>query len=263
MNHKKRNTKRLRRSIKYAFAVAVVISFAAAFLVPDLGGSEFVGNSLTFIGILFAILVGFFITDLYTRYVYIRQNAAADASNLSSYYLLSTLLAKESGDTAWLEQSIARIKAYVHTFMPLPWEEYSKTETAFNQIGESLKEIKIKSPISIETYRTFLSVYTQHATNREALVMFGRDKLSWGEWLTLYVLGGLLLISLFFTKDETLISTLFTGGITSAVLILFILLRDLNNLNFGENAVSVEPYERVLDTIGEDRYYSQRGKNTR
>jgi len=37
-------------------------------------------------------------------------------------------------------------------------------------------------------------------------------------------------------------------------------LRDLNNLNFGESAVSIEPYERVLDAIGKPRYYSSKSK---
>lgn len=262
MNSKKHHSPKLRYQIKYTFGVAILFSFSLAFLVPNFQDIDFVNNALTFIGILFAILIGFFITDLYTRYVYIRQNAAADSSSLSTFYFLSTLLADETGDKEWLDRVKGRVKNYVHVFMPLPWEKYSDTERVFSELGESLKEVEIKSPKSIETYRTALSVYAQHSTSRESLTMFGRDKLSLGEWLTLYVLGGLLLISLMFTKDETLISTLFTGGITSAVVILFILLRDLNNLNFGENAVSIEPYERVLDIIGEDRYYSQLGKLT-
>ena len=88
--------------------------------------------------------------------------------------------------------------------------------------------------------------------------MFGKDKLSWGEWLITFFLGGLLLALLFYTKDTSLVSTLFTGAITSAILILFIVLRDLNNLNFGESAVSIEPYERVLDAIGKSRYYKSK-----
>lgn len=261
MVNKKHHPQRHHHSVKYAFAIAILCSFGLSFLVPSFGGNLFVTNALTFIGILFAILVGFFITDLYTRYVYIRQNAAADSSNLSTFFFLASVLSLEIDDPAWIERVKIRIKKYVHVFMPLPWEDYGKTEKAFSDLGESLKEVQFTTPKAVETYRTILNVYGQHSTSREALVMFGRDKLSAGEWLTLYVLGGLLLVSLFFTKDTSLVSILFTGGIMSAVLILFILLRDLNNLDFGENAVSVEPYERVLEAIGEDRYYSDAGKS--
>jgi len=89
--------------------------------------------------------------------------------------------------------------------------------------------------------------------------MFGKDKLSWGEWLVSLLLGVLLLASLFYIKDGSLVSIIFTGAITSAILILFLVLRDLNNLNFGEQAVSIEPYERVLDAIGKPRYYKKKG----
>jgi hypothetical protein len=65
---------------------------------------------------------------------------------------------------------------------------------------------------------------------------------------------------LFYVKDTSFISFIFTGAITSAILILFVVLRDLNNLNFGESAVSIEPYERVLDTIGKPRYYKLKTK---
>ncbi len=263
MNHKKHRSRRYRNSTKNALLIAVLSSFALSFLIPSTSGNAFVYNALTFIGIVFAILVGFFITDLYTRYVYIRQNAAADSSNLGSYYYLASILADETGDTAWLELTKQRIKIYVHVFMPLPWERYGQTEVAYDELGKSLKELKVSTPKALETYRTMLSVYTQHGTTREVLVMFGKDKLSLGEWLTLGVLGSLLVSALFLTKGADIASILFTGGIMSAVLILFIILRDLNNLNFGEHAVSVEPYERVLENIGEDRYYSEQGKRTK
>ena len=116
-------------------------------------------------------------------------------------------------------------------------------------------ETQYEGSKSAETYAALLGIRSQHSEAREKLVMFGRDNLSWGEWLTTYLLGGLLLVSLFYVKTDSLASILFTGAIASAILILFIVLRDLNNLNFGENAVSIEPYERVLEAIGKPRYY--------
>jgi hypothetical protein len=46
----------------------------------------------------------------------------------------------------------------------------------------------------------------------------------------------------------------------SAILILLFVVKDLNNLNFGESAISVEPYERVLDAIGKPRFHRRKGK---
>ena len=232
--------------------------FIVTYFFPGVGVNPKVENSITFIGILFGIIVGFFIADLYQRYQGIRDNAGTDSSCLSTFYFFATILSKETKNKKWLSIVEKRIEKYIHKFMPLPWDRYSETETEFVDLGKSLKELKYSGDKANETYSNILRVYNQHSEARENLVMFGKDKLSWGEWLITFLLGGLLLASLFYIKDTSLTSILFTGAITSAVLILFIVLRDLNNLNFGENAVSIEPYERVLDAIGKPRYFESK-----
>jgi len=246
---------KMKIKIKHLLVIAILASFLASHFFPGVGDDPRVQNSITFIGILFGIIVGFFIADLYSRYQGIRDNAGTDSSCLSTFYFFATILAKETKNKKWLSDVEKRIHDYIKKFMPLPWERYSETEKEFADLGKSLEELKYSGDKANETYSNILNVYNQHSEARENLVMFGKDKLSWGEWLITFFLGGLLLASLFYVKDTSLVSTLFTGAITSAILILFIVLRDLNNLNFGENEVSIEPYERVLDAIGKPRYY--------
>jgi len=246
--------------IKHLLVFVVLISFVASYFFPGIGDDPRVQNSITFIGILFGIIVGFFIADLYSRYQGIRDNAGTDSSCLSTFYFFAKILSKENKNKKWLSGVEKRIENYVHKFMPLPWERYSETEKEFADLGKSLEELKYSGSKSNETYSNILNVYNQHSEARENLVMFGKDKLSLGEWLITFFLGGLLLASLFYVKDKSLVSILFTGAITSAIIILFIVLRDLNNLNFGKNVVSVEPYERVLDALGKPRYYNDENK---
>jgi len=170
-------------------------------------------------------------------------------------YAFAVIIASENNDKAWLHTLEDRIEKYIHIFMPLRWEEYGKTEKAFEDIGKSLEEVKYEGAKANQTYNNMLSVYNGHSTARETLVMFGKDRLTWGEWISTLILGSLLLVSLFYIKTDNLTSILFTGSIATAILVLFIVLRDLDNLNTGENEVSVEPYERVLDAIGRPRYY--------
>lgn len=241
--------------IKHLLVVAIIGSFLASYYFPGVGDDPRVRNSITFIGILFGIIVGFFIADLYSRYQGIRDNAGTDSSCLSTFYFFATILAKETKNKKWLDKVEDRINKYIRKFMPLPWERYSETEKEFADLGKSLQELKYSGDKSNETYSNILNVYNQHSEARENLVMFGNDKLSLGEWIITFLLGGLLLASLFYVKDTSVTSIVFTGLITSAVIILFLVIRDLNNLNFGENAVSIEPYERVLDAIGKPRFY--------
>lgn len=245
---------------KHLLFFAIFIAFLASYLFPGINADPKIQNSITFIGILFGIIIGFFIADLYSRYQGIRNNAGTDSSCLSTFYFFATVLAKETKNEKWLKKVEDRIEKYVHTFMPLPWDQYAETESEFAALGESIEELQYSGDKANETFSNLLAVYNQHSTARENLVMFGKDKLSWGEWLITFLLGGLLLASLFYIKDSSAISTVFTGAIASAVLILFLVLRDLDNLNFGENAVSIEPYERVLDAIGRPRYFKTRRK---
>ncbi len=246
----------MKLKIKHLILIAIILSFVASYFFPGIGDNDTIQNSITFTGILFGLIIGFFIADLYSRFAGIRNNAAVDSSCLSTFYYMATILGQKN--KKWLEKVRERINKYVKKFMPLPWERYSETEKEFSALGDSLKDIKYNTDKENETYSNILAVYSQHSDAREKLVMYGKDKLSWGEWLVTIFLGVILLVSLFYVKDTSLVSTIFTGALTSAILILFIVLRDLNNLNFGESAVSIEPYERVLDAIGKPRYYGSK-----
>jgi len=242
---------------RFLLAVLIVVSYAASFLFPGVGENPAIRNSITFIGILFGVIVGFFITDLYTRYQGIRSNAAADSSALTTYWTFASIMGKNKKNKKWLETVREAINNYVIKFMPLSWDRYSETEKEFAALTDTLKTVEYDTNKENETYSNMLAVVNGHSDARERLVMFGRDKLSLGEWLVVLFLGFLLLGSMFYVKDSTLVSNIFTGSISSAILILLFVLKDLNNLNFGENAISVEPYERVFDAIQKPRYFKK------
>jgi len=83
---------------KHLLFVVLVVSFVAAYFFPGIGDNPMVQTSITFIGILFGIIVGFFIADLYTRYQGIRDNAGTDSSCLSTFYFFAKILSKETKD---------------------------------------------------------------------------------------------------------------------------------------------------------------------
>ena len=250
----------MKLNVKHVLIFLILFSFLAAYFFPGVEKSESIESSITFIGILFGIIVGFFVTDLYARYQGIRNNAALDSSSLTTFYSFAKILGENKKNKKWLEKQKTLINKYIKKFMPLPWDKYSETEPEFGAIVDSLKEVKYDTDKENETYSNILSVVSGHSDAREKLIMYGKDKLSWGEWLVILFLGALLLGSLFYTKDTTMTSIIFTGALASAILILLFVVKDLNNLNFGESAISIEPYERVLDAIGKSRFYKKKGK---
>lgn len=242
---------------KYGILLTVIVCFTASMLFPGIGPNPVIDTLLVFIGILFGIIVGFFISDLYSRFQSIKENAAIDASGLATYFSFAKLLVNKKQNAKWLEKQKEIIERYVKKFMPVPWEDYDVTEPEFTELQESLKDVEYKTDKENETYSNMLAVVSQISDAREKLVMEGKDHLTTGEWTVILFLGGLLLISLFYVKTMDIISVLFTWLLSASIIIMFLVIRDLDNLKFGESAVSIEPYERALDAIGRSRYYKK------
>lgn len=240
--------------IKHGILYTILLSFLASILFPGVGPNSVIETLLVFIGILFGIIVGFFISDLYSRFQAIKNNAAIDASGLATYFQFAHVLVKGKRNKAWLAKQRDIIHRYVLKFMPLPWSEYAKTEPEFAELMGGIQDIKYTTDKENETYSNMLAVLSQISDAREKLVMSGEDHLSRGEWVVISLLGSLLLFSLFYVKTLELVSVVFTALLSASILILFLVIRDLDNLKFGESVVSIEPYERVLDAIGKPRY---------
>jgi len=232
--------------------LAVVASCAAAYFFPGVENNEILHNSITFLGILFGIIVGFFISDLFSRYQGLRENSAHDASALSTMYWLAMSLSDSKLNRKVKEDMKEAILSYVHTYMPLPWDSYAETERDYEAIGEVLRAMEYKTDKDGRIFIAMLNNYTAHSDVREKLMIYGRDKLSLGEWVIALLLGVTLLISLYYIKDTSVVSIGFTAAISSAILCLFIVLKDLDDLNYGQINVSNRAYERVLSALGED-----------
>ena len=88
--------------------------------------------------------------------------------------------------------------------------------------------------------------------------MYGKDKLSKLEWLVVWFLSGILIFSIFSIRTPDTLSLLLSGTLIATVLILILIMRDLDDLSFGEDMVSFEPYETIFDVIGTSRFYLEK-----
>ncbi len=242
---------------KYSIIIIIVISFLSVFFVPVNGQVDNgVGAILGMVGLLFAILVGFFITDLWSRFQRIRESVAVEVSGLQTYYLFVQILGKYPRHKKWAEKQKELIDQYVKEFFYVEWNNYEKIDPLFNKIIESLGEIKeLKSNKEVETYTNFLPLLNEITTAREKLFMYGKDKLEKTEWLVILFLTVILVFSIFITRTAALSSLFLSGTLISTVVILLVILRDLDDLSFGEDMVSFEPYETIFDVIGKSRFY--------
>jgi len=242
--------------LKYLLPLGVFASFTASYLVPGAGEDQTIRTVLAMVGILFAVIVGFFITDLYSRFEKVRENVSTEVGGLITYYSYVKILEKFDHHEPWVKKQRGIIDDYIKKFVQVEWHEYEKTDMEFQTILNSLQEVKeLKTNKEVETYTNLLPVLSSISEARERLIIVGKDKLTKAEWIVILFLASTLIFSLFYLKEATFTSVVFTGALSSIVIVLVLILQDLSDLSFGEETVSFEPYEKVFDVIGKPRYY--------
>jgi len=245
---------------KYLIIIVITLSFLFVFLLPTSREvNETISSILGMTGLLFGILIGFFITDLWTRFQRIRENVAVEVSGLQTYYLFVKIIDNFPGHKEWIKKEQELIDKYVREFFKVEWTNYGEIDPHFNRIIESLKDVgELKTDNEVETYTNMLPLLNEITTAREKLFMDGKDRLSKMEWLVVSSLAITLIFCIFLVRVPMLSSLLLSSTLISAVITLLLILRDLDNLNFGEESVSFEPYETIFDVIDKPRFYLKR-----
>jgi hypothetical protein len=244
---------------KYWSIIFVIISFVAAYFLPGAGESETVRTILTFLGFLFGLIIGFFVSGLWGRLMSVRRNVASEVSGLISYYQYGELLGMTKRHKKWFGKQARLIEKYLKKWISLEWEKYEKADPEFDKIEESIKEIKdLKTNKEVRLYALLLNSLDDISDARMKLTVQGKFKLTNLQWTLIILMASTLLFSLFYLKTAELTSILFTGLISSTILILLIVVKNLSDLTYGEDVISFEPYEKVFDAIGKPRYYPRK-----
>lgn len=237
-------------------SLVILICFWLAFLLPSGGPNETVKTILTVTGILFGVIIGFFIAYLWNRLEKMREFVNIEVSNLQTYYLLAENLARYSKNQKWVQKQKKLIEQYIIQFTMVEWTDYDKIDPYFNRIIKSLKEIPpLKTKTEEHLYHNLVRLLTEISTARENLFNFGKVRLTKQHWMVMVFLAIVLEFSIFFLKTPEFFSILCTAVLASIVIILLLILWDLNDLRLGEEIISFEPYQRVLDVIGKPRFY--------
>ena len=249
---------------KHLVVITIIVSFLLVIFIPMQEESiKEIGTILGMVGLLFAILIGFFITDLWSRFQRIRENVAIEVSGLQTYFLFTKILGDFPRHKKWADKQRELVDRYVREFFYVEWSDYGKIDVHFNNIIDSLREVEELETIKEdETYANLLPLLNEITTAREKLFMYGKDRLNKMEWMVLLFLTGILVFSLFIIRAPGFSSLFLSGTLVSTLVILILILRDLDNLSFGEDMVSFEPYETIFDVIGKSRFYLKKDIKT-
>lgn len=231
--------------------IAFIIFSMAAFLMPGKGPSNEVEIVLTISTFLFAILAGFFISRLNSRYDRIREHIATEDACWISFYNICRVY----GDGFAKKIGNIMDKYYITSFdydLPL---YYKPTIKYMTEIHNEI--IKIKKYRHEGSYSRLLSSLASIEENRNKASVSGLEKLTKGQWAVMICLACIIVYSVFYIKTQLIHSNIMVIILCSVLVLVLLMMRDLQNFRLAGELPVEESGQEVLEQIGKLRYYNQ------
>ncbi len=245
-----------RRKMKYIHAVkgsilALIIFTIIAIYIPGIGPTEEIKTILTISTFLFAILSGFLISRSNTRYDKIKELTAEEDSNWFSLYEKSKLVNKN------FEEKISEAidNYYIIAFDFDIGKAYKLQTKIVEQIYNEVKKLKNISDILMD--RILLELENIERNRNKASVL-AEEKITKGQWAILISLTMIMVSYMFYLKTSDVYSNIATVLFSTAVVIVLLTLRDIQNLMLGGEMIVVESGQEMFDVIGKLRYYNKK-----
>ncbi len=207
---------------------------------------------LTISSIMFGVLVGFFISQLWTRYTEIREQQGVRSSEGVNMIQYASHFFKDKGFEGTFKKLVE--KSCIADEV-IKWDEGHLEIPYYRDIEKSFNKINPKSPKDLEYFDNLLDSYNSFVASMVKMDVLYKERLFLSQWLMLIGLSFVMFISVLLLTAanflEQTIVIIFPPIISLALTIIY----DLDRLLWGREAVTLEPNQRILEAIGARRFY--------
>jgi len=235
-------------------AIAFVFFVFLSFLVTGSGYSEELNLTLTISGFLFAILAGFFITRLNTRYDKIVESIGEEDAAWLSLYLTAKVIGPE------FAKRIANLidQYYILAYDYYLGNYYKASAPVYFRMYEEFRDYKSKKTNKINSANdAFVAKLQEIESCRNMSSIYTEQKLTSGQWLILITLGLIMIVCLFAIRANSFFSQLTTVLLSTSIVLVLLITRDLQLIRVGGQDVLLESGLEIFDYIGKKRYFHQ------
>ncbi|MEK7108271.1 MAG: hypothetical protein AAB898_01230 [Patescibacteria group bacterium] len=234
--------------------VGLAIITAVDVTLPNGQPSGDVNIILTISTFLFAILVGFFIARLAARYDGIRSNIAQEDAQMLAVYRTARLINKKLAARMATQMDTYYIAAYDFSLSNAN-AAYKATIDPFRALWDLADEIDQQKYSA--AFQMLVQQLTMIEQSRNQASALSQEKMRVGSWVLMLVLAAIILVSVFYVRTEALYSHVVTIGLSTALVMILLILRDLQNMMLGGQSLLEESGQEVLEAIGKKRYYHE------
>ena len=233
------------------FLISVVIFIILLFVVPSSFLPSELGNTiLTVVAFLFGIIAGFYIVVTTTDYNSVKNILATETAGWILLHQKVLIYDKQIADKLSL-----LIDEYVRRAFDFEIIDYAKsTYSEFETIKKLARELPQKENLS-SVYEKILDTMDDVVTARQQLTVLGARTLSIFQWTILFALATIFIFSLYGLRTGELFFDIVTVAISSSVILVLLLIRDLDLYIWNERTFSFDIFENVLKSVGQLPYY--------
>jgi len=229
---------------------ALVIFIVVSVFVQPQAQVKGIENIITVSTFLFAILAGFFMSRMNSRYDSIREFVAKEDAMWLALYEDSKMFGKKF--TKRVGELID--KYYIVAYDYIEFNDYYKHNAKyFLAIYDELNKISRRRRDG--SFQSMLDTLGSIEENRNQSSVMLLERVTMGQWAILVLLSATVIFSMYFTKTIDIFSHVTTVLLSTVLVLVVLVLRDLQNQRLGGTWMLVESGEELFEFLGKLRYY--------
>jgi hypothetical protein len=201
---------------------------------------------------LFGIFIAFSISDRHNRLDKIRENDSSERANIVSLYYISFIFGKK-----FAEKLKAVLDEYLQATLDYTIFDYHRTEPCFRKAFGFFRDVPLKSRKQELKYSYIMEMFNNISIGRSRTIGLIEDRISLFEWAINLILAVTIISSLFLLDISNDLLLILVTLISFAVVILIYFLYELDSLKWKEEKRIIEPYQKVFESLGLQRYYPE------
>jgi hypothetical protein len=235
------------------FTLAFVLLLIVSFYVNGVGTFNDISTIFTITSFLYGVLAAWVIGNLWSRLSSIKDMIAVETGDLESIYKFSSVFGKK-----YVDRIRNAIDDYLLEAFEYELNDYHlKTEKHFLKIFDVVKTAKAKNPTEEQALYQIFECTKDMTKNRNEIIPIATSRLEPYLWMVMIFLSSTIIYSLFYIKTMDMFSIFFTTLVSSTIVLILLVVRDLNQLTAGEEMMGFEIFERIFDIMGKPRYYPE------
>jgi hypothetical protein len=234
-------------AILFLIAASVIV-----FTLPIFNSSEDIKLILTISTFLFGIFAGFVIASRMNRFTRFRDLLTNETGFLISLYEYSKFVGG-----AFSKKISELIDNYVvEGFLYEVYEYHRKTEASFYAIFDEIRNFRPANEVQKEGLSQMRWIIRDMPKDREEMYLLEEDKISFLLKTTLILLTSTILFCLFYIRTSDVSSDIIAIILSTSVVLVLFLIRDLDQLKVSNYAIDYGIYFRLFDIIRKPRLYT-------